>query len=144
MIKEAISKNRSSNLFLKGVLVLFGLATLVLCYFLLPAVLTEWTESYPEIPYGHYPMFAAFSLSAVAFLTALFQAFKLLTYIDKDQTFSELSVKALKRIAYCGIAIGLMFAAITPIMYQMAQHEDAPGLAMLSTINLKAENDLTV
>lgn len=167
MIKELLSREHRPTLFLKGVLVLFAGLALVLCYFLLPAVLREWVESYPEISYGRLPMFFALSLSAVAFLIALVQAFKLLTYIDTNQAFSDVSVKALKRIAICGIAIGVMFAAISPIMYLMAQHEDAPGLGLLdalitfasfviatfaavlqkvlkSAIALKKENDLTV
>ena len=39
-------------------------------------------------------------VAAIPFFVALYQAFKLLSYIDKNQAFSELSVKALKKIKY--------------------------------------------
>ena len=35
-------------------------------------------------------------VSAIPFYFALYQAFKLLSYIDKNQAFSQMSVKALK------------------------------------------------
>jgi len=43
--------------------------------------------------------------AAIPFYTALYQAFKLLNYIDKNQAFSQISVKALMNIKRCAITI---------------------------------------
>lgn len=95
------------------------------------------------------------------------QAIKLLGYVDKNKAFSKLSVIALRKIAYCGVAISITFAASLPFLYIWAEYEDAPGLIVIGmimtlaplavtvfaavvqrllneAIRIKSENDLTV
>ena len=55
-------------------------------------------------------------VSVIPFFVALYQAFKLLSYIDKNQAFSELSVKALKNIKYCAITISILYVVIMPFV----------------------------
>ena len=106
-------------------------------------------------------------LTAVAYFTALYQTLKLLGYIDKNIAFSERSVKALKNIKYCAIAITMLYILCLPIILYMAQVDDAPGLGgigmiitfgaiviavfaavlqklLQNAIDIKSENDLTV
>ena len=101
------------------------------------------------------------------FYFALYQAFKLLSYIDKNKAFSELSVKALKNIKYCAITISILYVVVMPFVYLVAETDDAPGLIVIGmviifasmviavfaavlqrllkeAIDIKSENDLTV
>ena len=69
-------------------------------------------------------------VSAIPFYTALYQSFNLLTYIDKNQAFSQMSVEALKKIKNCAIAISGLYVVALPFVYIMAEVDDAPGLAI--------------
>ena len=105
--------------------------------------------------------------SAIPFYFALYQAFKLLSYIDKNKAFSELSVKALKKIKYCAITISILYVLGMPLFYLIAEKDDAPGVIVIGlviifasmviavfaavlqkllqeAIDIKSENDLTV
>jgi hypothetical protein len=106
-------------------------------------------------------------LSVIPFFVALYQAFKLLSYIDKNQAFSELSIKSLKNIKFCAIIISGLYVVIMPFVYLLAELDDAPGLIIIGmvpvfaamviavfaavlqrllqeAINIKSENDLIV
>lgn len=156
---------RGSTLFLRVVVFLIGLPIFVLFAWGLP-----WLLSHPANPaYAPmlYPLVAGIGMSAVPFYIALYQAFKLLSYIDKSNAFSELSVKSLKNIKICAIAVSIIYAAMLPFAYLLADLDDAPGLmamALVATfaaaviavfaavlqrllqeaIAIKSENDLTV
>ncbi len=104
--------------------------------------------------------------AAVPFYFALYQAFNLLRYIDKNKAFSELSVKALKKIKCCAISISGLYVLGLPLFHFMANKVDPPivlmGLIIIfaslviavfaailqrllqEAINIKSENDLTV
>ncbi len=91
---------RGSTLFLKMAVFLIGTPVLALCIFGLP-----WLANNPVSPdYSHmlYPILVGIYVSVIPFFVALYQAFKLLNYIDKNQSFSELTVKSLKNIKFCG------------------------------------------
>ena len=59
-------------------------------------------------------------ISAIPFYTALYQAFKLLTYIDKNQAFSQMYVDALKKIKNCAITISSLYVVIIPFVFMIA------------------------
>ncbi|MDQ0088644.1 hypothetical protein J2T12_002054 [Paenibacillus anaericanus] len=105
--------------------------------------------------------------AAIPFYFALYQSFKLLSYIDKNQAFSVLSVTALKNIKYCAITISTLYLLGMPLYSLMAERVDPPsfkpiGLVIIfasmvitvfaavlqrllqEAINIKSENDLTV
>lgn len=67
-------------------------------------------------------------------LFAFYQAIKLLTYIDKNKAFSELSVKALKNIKYCANTISAIYVVIVPFLYPIADADDTPGLVAFPLI----------
>lgn len=150
-----------STLFLKITLFVIAAGVLAICVFALPSgIQSEEAIYYRPILIGMY-------IGAVPFFIALYQAYKLLQYIDTNTAFSELSVKALQNIKYCGIAIGLLFAGGMPFIYRAAEYDDAPGVIVLglliafasfiiavfaavlqklfrNAITIKSENDLTV
>ena len=157
---------KRETLFLKVVVVLMGIPVLGLCIFGLPE-LADFEEWMPERAYLQYPFLIGMYATAVAFFFALYQTLRLLSYIDENNAFSVLSVKALKNIKYCAIAISILYVAEMPVIFLMAQTDDAPGLAALgliiafasfavavfaavlqkllkNAIDIKSENDLTV
>ncbi|WP_017413347.1 DUF2975 domain-containing protein [Clostridium tunisiense] len=148
---------RYSTIFLKIVVILIGIPVLGLCIFWVPGF----------INYLHFSIIMGVYIAAITYFFALYQALKLLSYIDKNKAFSELSVKALKNIKYCANTISIMFAALTPFLYPIAEADDAPGLVgfpiiiifasvviavfaavlqrlLKEAIDIKSENDLTV
>jgi hypothetical protein len=148
-------------MFLKGVLILIALGVLVLCLYVLPmGITTDRTGYYRPILIGMY-------VPAIPFFLALYEAFMLLGYIEKNKTFSDPSVRSLRNIKYSGIAISALYALGMPYIFRAADLDDAPGVALLgfviifasfviataaavferllqSAIELKSENDLTV
>jgi hypothetical protein len=156
---------QGSTLFLKLAVFLIGAPILALGVFGLP-----WLMNHPVNPdYAHmlYPIVAGMYLSTIPFFGALYQAFKLLSYIDKNDAFSELSVQALKKIKICALVISGLYVVILPFVFLLADLDDAPGLIIIGmvpifgsmviavfaavlqrllqeAINIKSENDLTV
>ena len=152
---------QGSTLFLKIVIYFIGAAVLALCIFALPAgISSDKTGYYRPILIGMY-------IPAVPFFTALYQSIKLLRYIDKNKVFSELSVKALKNIKYCAVAICVLFGLGMPYIFYAADRDDAPGVVLIglviifasiviaaasglfqsllqNAVDIKSENDLTV
>ena len=155
---------RASTLFLKVTVLLIGIPIVALCIGL-PWIAKEAADLYPA--QWLYPVLVGMYGSAIPFFIALYQAFGLLSYIDRNQAFSELSVGGLKKIKYCAVAIAVLYAACLPFLYLMAERVDAPGLLALglvisfaslviavfaavlqmllkNAIEIKSENDLTV
>jgi len=156
---------KGETLFLKVAVILMGFPVLALCIFGLP-----WLTNNPVNPdYAHiiYPILIGMYAAAIPFYFALYQAFKLLSYIDKNKAFSELSVEALKNIKYCAITISTFYVVLMPFVYLVAEKDDAPGLIIIgmvpifasmvvavfaavlqkllkNAIDIKSENDLTV
>jgi hypothetical protein len=148
---------RCSTIFLKIAVIVIGIPVLALCIFWLPSV----------ADYLHYPILIGVYATAITFFGSLYQASKLLSYIDKNKAFSELSVKALKYIKCCSITISIIYAVLIPFVFPIADADDAPGLMgfpivfifaaslvgvfatvlqrlLQDVIDIKSENDLTV
>lgn len=158
---------KRETIFLKAVIILMALPVLAVCLFVLPAFSSFVAEILPEWAFLQYVFLIAMYGTAIAYFAALYQALKLLSYIDKNIAFSELSVKALKNIKYCALTITGLYVLCLPIILFMAQADDAPGLGGLgmiitfgaiviavfaavlqklltNAIEIKSENDLTV
>lgn len=61
------------------------------------------------------PFLAYAYIASTPFFAALYQAFTLIGYIGQNKTFSPDSVRALRTIKYCGIALVALIAA--PVAY---------------------------
>ena len=156
-----------STLFLKIAVVLLGFPVLAICIFLVPELGDVSSELLPDVAFIQYLVSAIFYASAIPYFFALFQAFKLLRYIDKNEAFSNLSVKALRKIKYCAITISGLHVLVLPLFYLFAEIDDAPGVIFVGlivpfasmviavfaavlqkllkeAIDIKSENDLTV
>ena len=158
---------RGTTLFLKIADILIGIPVLALCIFLVPEIGNVTAKLLPEFAYIKYLVSIVFYASAIPFYFALYQAFKLLRFIDKNKAFSELSVKALKKIKHCAITISILQVLVLPLFYLFADKDDAPGIIFVGlvvpsasmviavfaavlqrllqeAIDIKSENDLTV
>ena len=127
---------RGSTLFLRISVLLIGTPVLTLCVYGI-----SWLANNPVNPdYAHilYPILIGVYVSVIPFFVALCQSFKLLSFIDKNQAFSELSVKALKNIKFCAISISGLFVLIIPFVYLVADLDDAQGLIIIGMVPIFA------
>jgi hypothetical protein len=158
---------KPETLILKLAVVLIGFPVLALCIFLVPELGKIAAKLLPEFDYIKYLVSIVFYASAIPFYFALYQAFKLLLYIDKNNAFSNLSVIALKKIKHCAITISTLHVLVLPLFYLFADKDDAPGVVLVglivpfasmviavfaavlqkllrNAIDIKSENDLTI
>lgn len=158
--------NRGSTLFLKFVISLIALVVVAVCVIGLPQLFLENNAAYPEETTLLYPFLAYVYASAIPFLIALLQAFKLLNYIDENKVFSEAAVQAVRVIKICAVLIGVFvvtgscvilflmsgdrahFASIG-FFLTFAAVVTATAAAVLqklvqNVVDIKSENDLTV
>lgn len=158
---------KRETLFLKVVVFLMGLPVLALSIFVLPEIAEFFAELNPKLDFLQYPFLIGLYVTVIAFFAALYQTLRLLSYIDKNEAFSDLSVLALKNIKNCAITISALFVVFMPLVYLMAEADDAPGMILIgmviifgsmviavfaavlqkllkNAIDIKSENDLTV
>lgn len=156
---------RSSTIVLKGVVILIGLIVLAICVFALPRLTGSELAAGADFDYG--PIFLGMYVPAIPFFYGLYQALRLLSFIDRDKAFTRSSVSALRNIKYCAYIISGLYAAGMPYIFYVADRDDAPGVAALgfviigaafvvgsaaavfqrlfqNAVDIKSENDLTV
>lgn len=156
---------RGTTLFLKIAVFLIGITILALCVFLMPWLAKYTASMYPEFAYLQYPVLIGMYVTAIPFFIALYQALRLLNYIENNNAFSDLSVKALKHIKYCAVLISILY--VIGIIYLISQNSLHPGLAIIgftiiftsvviavftavlqrllkNALEIKSENDLTI
>ncbi len=157
---------RGTTLFLKVTIIVIGIPFIVLCFYL-PWILSDIADYWPKVAFLQYPSLFALYGAIAAYFIALYQSFKLLTYIEKDTAFSILSVNALKNIKFCAVVIAILFILGMPMIFFMGETDDAPGLILMglvvifastviavfaavlqgllkNAVDIKSENDLTV
>src|SRR6266496_6110523 len=117
--------NRGSILFLKAVLVLIGIGALAL---LLWEPHVEGRNAHATLfeIYFKDPFLAYAYIGSIPFFVALYQAFKLLGYIRRNEIFSQRSVRALRTIKYCALAI-IGFVAVSVIFMIFGDRDDRPA-----------------
>lgn len=158
---------RQSTLFLKFAVIIIGLPVLAICIALIPMITRNVSDGIEGWDFLMLGLLTFLYLSAIPFYMALFQAFKLLNFIDDNTAFSEHSVRALKKIKRYAMAITGLYILNLPLMYVFAELDDAPGVVLVGmafifaplvitvfaallekllqeAIRIKIENDLTV
>jgi len=138
---------RGSTLFLKLAVIVMGIPVLAMCLFLLPQIANEANEAAEkgsDVAYVVYGILMVMYVSAIPFYFALYQSFNLVSYIDKNQAFSELSVKALMKIKNCAIIISGLYVVALPFVFILAEIDDAPGLVIVGMIPIFASMVIAV
>lgn len=93
-----------STIFLKVIIFLAGIAVLALCIWL-PEIAIRDAREHPDTVYFLIPFLVCTYGFCMAFSVALYQAYKLLTYVEKNNAFSELALKSLKIIKKCTFTV---------------------------------------
>lgn len=158
-------KKRGSTLFLKAVVLLIGTGMLAgLLWF--PR--TEGRAAHLDLISIYADPFIIYVyIASIPFFVALFQAIKLLGFIENNNVFSQAAVKAVKNIKLCAITI-ICFLAVAMVWVKAASGNDDPvgaiavGICMAfaatviatatavlqkllqNAVDIKLENDLTV
>jgi len=164
---KAPSAKRTSTIFLQIVIVLVGIGALAL---ILWEPHLEGRNAHATLfeIYFKDPFLAYAYLASIAFFVALFQAFTLLGYIGQNKVFSLKSVRAVRTIKYCAIALVAMIGAAVAYLFIAVRGKDdiaggvAIGLFMIlvsvvigtaaaiferflqNAVDIQSENDLTV
>jgi Protein of unknown function (DUF2975) len=156
---------RGLTIFLQVVIVLLGVGVLALLLWEPNLEGRNVNATLFEI-YFKDPFLAYAYIGSIPFFVALYQAFKLLGYIRRNEIFSPPSVRALRTIKYCALAI-IGFVAVSVIFMISGDRDDRPaGIFMRilitfpsiviataaavferilqNAVEIKSENDLTV
>jgi hypothetical protein len=156
---------RGSTVFLQIVIVLIGIGALA---FLLWEPHLEGRNAHATLfeMYFKDPFLAYMYVASIPFFAALYQAFKVLGYVRQNKTFSPATVKALRTIKYCTLAI-IGFVAVGVIFMINGDKDDRPAGVFMriliifpsiviaaaagmfekilqNAVDIKSENDLTV
>ncbi len=157
---------RSSTLFLKAVILLIAVVALAAMIWE-PQTEGRNVNADQVSIYFRDPFLAYAYAASIPFFVALYQAFKLLGYIEQNKVFSQVSVRALRNIKYCAITLsGLIVLGILYIRL-FNTGDDPAGITALgifstfvsiviataaavfqkllqNAVDIKSENDLTV
>ncbi|GLC88896.1 DUF2975 domain-containing protein [Lysinibacillus piscis] len=125
---------KRETLFLKIVVMLMGLPVLAICIFVLPKVIISTINNEISIAYAYYIVVGCLYATACMYFVALYQTHKLLSYIDRNIAFSELSVQAIKRIKQCALLISGVYVVSLPFLFLIADDDDAPGLILYGVL----------
>jgi hypothetical protein len=159
---------RSSTIFLQVVVVIIGIGVLALMLWE-PNLEGRNAHSTLFQVYFNDPFLAYAYTASIAFFTALYQAFKLLGYVRRNEVFSQAAVKALRTIKYCAMTLVAFIVGAEAWIFivQRGKEDDIAGGVMMglfmifvsavaataaavfertlqSAVDLKSENDLTV
>ncbi|MCM4166061.1 MULTISPECIES: DUF2975 domain-containing protein [unclassified Arenibacter] len=159
---------KSSTLLLKTTLVFMGLIVLALTVFALPNLYKGALAEFPYAPNAILGIVIVLYAVAAPYFFVLFQSWKLLVLIDQNVGFSKFSVTAFRNIKFASLIGGLLLMiGFVPLLYPIAEQDDAPGLLIYgfvfacipfvvsvfaavleklfqNAVDMKSENELTV
>jgi len=115
----------------------------------------------------NYFFIGALYTSALLFYWLVFEAFKILSLVERNLAFSSKCLTAVRNIKLAAGGIGIAYIALLPQFFVVANEEDAPGMVLIgvavmmlpfiistfvavlqhllqNAIELKQENDFTV
>lgn len=157
--------NRRSTIFLQAVIVLIGIGAIAILLWE-PQIEGRNVNATQFEIYFKDPFLAYVYFASIPFFVGLYQAFTLLGYIGHNRVFSADSVRSLRIIKYCALAI-IAFVALSVVFMTVGDPEDRPPGVFLrvlvafpsiivattaaiferilqNAVDIKSENDLTV
>ncbi|MGE0566469.1 MAG: DUF2975 domain-containing protein [Bacteroidia bacterium] len=159
---------KGSTLLLKTTLIFMGLIVLALAVFALPNLYKGASLEFPYAPNCILGIIIVMYAVTVPYFFVLWQSWKLLVLIDQNKGFSKSSVAAFRIIKYASLIGGLLLMiGFVPLLYPIAEKDDAPGLLIYgflfacipfvvsvfaavleklfqNAVDMKYENDLTI
>ena len=155
---------RGATVFLRAVLMLIGIGALA---FLLLEPHIEGRNAHATLfeIYFKDPFLAYAYIASIPFFVALHQAFQLLAYAAQDKEISPSTLRSLRTIKHCAIAI-IGFVAVGEVFIILSESDDRAGgvamgiliafasilvatamavleRALQNTVEMKSDNDLT-
>ncbi|KGR88391.1 DUF2975 domain-containing protein [Lysinibacillus odysseyi] len=135
---------RGSTTFLKVIIFLVGIAVLAVCIYFLPEAARRDAIERPG-DYSLYPLLVCAYGICITFSVALYQGFKLLTYIEKNNAFFESSLQSLKVLKKCTFTV--IFFILLAIVYLRVRAQftgdDAAGPISLGLMGILATSIIT-
>lgn len=155
------------TLLLKLTLGILAIGTVAFMVFLIPNIKELMQAVIPNLAWLQPITQTALALTGICFLYILFQTFNLIRNIDRNEAFSENTISYLKHIRNAGYVITAIYILLMPVMYLIAEFDDAPGLILFgaffvfaaavitafadvltrlfsNALEIKTENDLTI
>ncbi|WP_282172233.1 DUF2975 domain-containing protein [Cytobacillus firmus] len=135
-----MSFKQGSTTFLKVIILLIGIAVLALCIFWLPEIAIKDAKVHPDTAYFLIPFLVCAYGFCITLSVALYQSFKLLTYIERNNAFSELSLKSLNVIKKCAFTVIflILLGIVSLRVLAKTTGDDAAGPTSLSLIGILA------
>lgn len=125
-------KNKRTN-FLRGSLAVIGFIILAACVFWLPGRARYFATIGSEFAHLQYPVLIGIYITTIPFYYALFQALRLLDYIDSNEPFSEKSEESIKKIKYSAFIISASYF-IGFIFINFQKGALTPGVGLLGLL----------
>src|SRR3982751_1468517 len=122
---------RGSTIFLQSVVLLLGVGVFALLLWEPQLEGRNVNATQFEI-YFKDPFLAYIYLAFVPFFVGLYQAFKMLGYVRRDEVFSPRAVRALRLIKYCAIAVAVFIIGAEAYIFVFVRGTDdvAGGVMM--------------
>ena len=158
---------KTSTIFLRVVVVLIGIGVFALMLWE-PHLEGRNAHATTFQIYFNDPFLAYAYTASIFFFAAVYQAFKLLGFIGRNEVFSQAAVKTLRTIKYCAMTLIAFIGGAEGYFFIVRRSEDdiaggvAMGLLMMlvsivvataaavferllqNAVDIKSENDLTV
>jgi hypothetical protein len=128
---------KGSTIFLQVVVVLIGIGALAFML-LEPHLEGRNVNATLSQIYFNDPFLAYVYTASIAFFVALYQAFKLLKYIGRNEVFSQAAIKTLRTIKYCAMILVAFIVGAEGYFFivqvQRKVEEDIAGGVMMGLI----------
>ncbi|TVT28311.1 DUF2975 domain-containing protein [Salinicoccus cyprini] len=114
---------------LKVMILIIAIPLLAICVYGLSRFNPDspyWSS--PELAQLQYPVLTGMYMGMIPFFFALYQALKFLGYMSRDEASSEKAIKAVGKIKYCAVAIGIVYVLELPFLYRLMAVDDAPAI----------------
>jgi len=129
---------------LKTAVIFIMLPVLAIVVFGFPAVIRDAAESSMQMAIVLYGILTALTLSIFPFSSALYQSYKLLNNIDRNEAFSDKSVNALRKIKRDAFSIAAIHLLSFPLYFIVGEVDDAPGVILVGLMFISAPSVIAV
>jgi len=135
-----MNEKKGSAIFLKVIIFLVGIAVLTLCIYWIPVLTIRDVKAHPGGDYSLYPLLVCVYGICITFSFGLFHVYKLLTFIERNNAFSESSLTSLKMIKKCAY-IAIIFIVLMIISLKVISSisgDDSAGPISISLMSILA------
>ncbi|MEI2664091.1 DUF2975 domain-containing protein [Rossellomorea sp. LJF3] len=135
-----MNDKRGSAIFLKAIIFLVGAAVVTLCVHWMPVLTIRDVKAHPGGDYSIYPLLACAYGICLTFTFSLFHVYKLVTFIERNNAFSESSFKSLHVIKKCAFIVifFLVLMIISLKVISSISGDDSAGPISLSLMTILA------